>query len=113
MGECGGMAKQDRPEPWAQYMRDLGDNLARWRGKRRLSQEKVAFASHLSRYTYQQLEKGKGKANESANPTMFTLVSIAETLAVPLSEIIPEPSGTVTLRPEDPDGRKRYDPNEG
>lgn len=105
------MVDDERSEQWNDYMRQLGDNLAYWRSERGLSQEKVAFASHLSRYTYQQLEKGHGKPQRSANPTLFTLVSLAETLAVPLSDIIPEPSGTVTLVPSDPWGKKRCEPD--
>ena len=102
------MGKEHRTEAWAQYMREVGDNLAYWRIVRGLSQEKVAFASHLSRYTYQRLEKGLLRSADPANPTLFTLVSLSETLAVPLSKILPDPSGSVTIRMNDPVGRNGW-----
>lgn len=94
------MAKKHRTAEWSEYVRRLGDNLAHWRLERDLSQEKLASVSGLSRYTYQRLEKGLIGDHDPANPTLFTLVSLAEALEIPMCTLIPEPTGQTTSSPD-------------
>ncbi|WP_308291257.1 helix-turn-helix domain-containing protein [Microbacterium ureisolvens] len=70
-------------------MSELGRNLQRARISSGLSQEQVAYRSHLSRYTYQKLESGIARPGAPANPTLRTLVTVARILAVEVSQILP------------------------
>ncbi len=83
------MSKRGNTEEWAQYVRELGELIKGVRESRNLSQERVAFASGLAKYTFQRIEKGLSNKNEPANPTLLTLVAIANTLEVPLGKILP------------------------
>ncbi len=83
------MSKLRDSEAWAEYARELGDVLYSVRRDRQMSQEGVAYASGLSRYTYQRLERGLDSQGETANPTLTTLVSIANALDVGVEDILP------------------------
>jgi DNA-binding XRE family transcriptional regulator len=49
----------NKKEPtWAEYMRTVGINIQRERIKHDMSQERLAYSAGLSRFMYQQLEKG-------------------------------------------------------
>lgn len=62
------MAKR-RPEgTWAAYARTLGTSIQRARLERGLSQEQVAYAAGLSRYTFQKFEKGESMPDTPARP---------------------------------------------
>ena len=76
-------------EQWAAYVRELGDHLHDVRLQRGMSQEHVAYAAGLTRYTYQRLERGLGTNAVPANPTLFTLVAVAEALDVGLEDVLP------------------------
>lgn len=81
------------PDPldntWSAYVADLGIALARARAKRGLSQDKVAAAAGISPFTYRKLEKGVSNPGTPANPRLRTLVTLAEVLGVPVSELLP------------------------
>ena len=81
-----------RPSPeWAAYARDLGNQLLRLRTARGLSQEQLAYASGLSRYTYQKFEKGESMPGSPANPSLRNIMAIAQVLGVSLDELVPSP----------------------
>lgn len=94
------VAKRTRSEDdsWSDYASDLATNLRRIRLKAGLSQEDVAYRSGLTRYTYQKYEKGESKPGTPANPTIRSLLTLAQALEVPLTDILP---------PEVPDLRLR------
>ena len=83
------MSKRGNTEEWAEYVRELGDLIKEIREMRSMSQERVAFASGLAKYTFQRIEKGLSNKNAPANPTLLTLVAIANSLDVSLEELLP------------------------
>lgn len=78
------------PDGWPCYMKQLGINLQRNRIKAGLSQENVAYSANLSRFTYQQLEKGESRPGSPANPSLLNILAIAQVLHVSLDTILPD-----------------------
>lgn len=62
------------------------------------SQDRVAYEANLSRYTYQKLEKGESRPGTPANPTVRTLLAVAQVLGIGLAEILPEGVPDLTVR---------------
>ncbi len=87
------MSRRPRPPEWDEYVKELGLTLQRLRLTLALSQEDVAYAAGLTRSHYQQLEKGRSRPGETANPSLFTLTSLAEALNVEIAELLPERIG--------------------
>ncbi|AOX45409.1 MULTISPECIES: helix-turn-helix domain-containing protein [unclassified Microbacterium] len=81
----------DAPDPWNDFVRELGVRLLRARADKRMSQEQVAHAAGLATFTYRKLEKGESNPGTSANPRLRTLVALAEVLEVPLRDLLPTP----------------------
>ncbi|MFH8253057.1 helix-turn-helix domain-containing protein [Microbacterium sp. B2969] len=94
------MAKRTRPDDaaWGAYANELAVNLHRIRLERGLSQEDVAYAAGLTRYTYQKYEKGESKPGTPANPTIRTLLALCQALNVALVELLPEEAPDLRLR---------------
>lgn len=86
----GNVATRGTTDPWEQYVRELGLNLARARQAAGLSQEKVAHAAGISTFTYRKLEKGESNPGTPANPRLRTLVSLAQALSVDARQLLPE-----------------------
>ena len=83
------MAKT-RPSPeWAAFARDLGTSIQQQRIARRLSQEQVAYAAGLSRYTFQKFEKGESMPGAPSNPSLHNIMAIAQVLDVDLNDLLP------------------------
>ena len=76
-------------EEWARFSSELGRNLHKLRVARGMSQEDLAYAAGLSRYTYQKFEKGESRPGAPANPHLRTLASLAAALGVPVTELLP------------------------
>ncbi len=74
---------------WRAYAADLGCALARARRATGLSQERVAHAAGISTFTYRKLEKGESNPGTAANPRLRTLVALAQTLGVPVADLLP------------------------
>lgn len=55
-----------------------------------MSQEDVAYAAGLSRYTYQKLEKGESQPGTPANPSLRNVMALAQVLEVPLERLLPK-----------------------
>ncbi|MDT3343763.1 helix-turn-helix transcriptional regulator [Microbacterium aquilitoris] len=89
-----------RPErhSWDHYASTLGRNLQIARDRAGLSQEAVAYASGLSRYTYQKLERGIARPGAAANPTLKTLIAICQTLDVRPEDILPAEAPDLSAR---------------
>jgi transcriptional regulator with XRE-family HTH domain len=83
------MAKRSYGAEWANYMRQLGLNIAKTRNAKGMSQEHVAYAADLSRYTYQRIERGTSADGKASNPSAHTLMAIAQVLGVTLDDLLP------------------------
>ncbi|BFM24485.1 transcriptional regulator with XRE-family HTH domain [Microbacterium testaceum] len=81
----------DVPDPWSDFVRELGLRIFRARSEQHLSQEQVAHAAGLATFTYRKLEKGESNPGTSANPRLRTIVAVSEVLGVPLPDLIPTP----------------------
>lgn len=85
------MGKLSSTPEWDAYARDLGTRIHRLRIEKGLSQERLAYTAGVTRYTYQKLEKGESSPGSGANPTLRTLMAVAQQLDVTLDELLPEP----------------------
>ncbi|WP_409048508.1 helix-turn-helix domain-containing protein [Microbacterium sp. HA-8] len=85
------MAKRRPGGEWAEFARTLGTNIQRARVARGLSQEQLAYAAGLSRYTFQKFEKGESMPGTPANPSLRNVMAIAQVLDVTLDELAPLP----------------------
>lgn len=90
-------ASSSNPE-WDAYARAIGTNIQRQRVARGYSQDRVAYEANLSRYTYQKLEKGESRPGTPANPTVRTLLAVAQVLGVGLAEILPGDAPDLSVR---------------
>lgn len=72
--------------------------MQRVRVLRGLSQERVAYHAGLSRYTYQKLEKGEPRPGSPANPSVRTLLAVAQVLEVTLADLLPTQAPDLTAR---------------
>jgi transcriptional regulator with XRE-family HTH domain len=86
--KSGLMATRETSDPWEQYVRELGINLARARQAAGLSQEKVAHAAGISTFTYRKLEKGESNPGTPANPRLRTLANLAEVLNISIVALL-------------------------
>ena len=84
-----GVSKKRPAGEWAAFVRDLGTNIQRLRIARNLSQEQVAYAAGLSRYTFQKYEKGESMPGTPANPSLHSIMAVAQVLEVSLNELLP------------------------
>ncbi|RLP75632.1 XRE family transcriptional regulator [Mycetocola tolaasinivorans] len=76
---------------WSQYANSLGASLRELRISRGLSQEEVAVAAGISRYTYQKFEKGESRPGTSANPSLQNVLALCQVLGVPIERLLPSP----------------------
>ena len=74
---------------WDRFAIALGHALHRRRIELQLSQEDLAYAAGLSRYTYQKLEKGISRPGTPANPSLRNVIALARVLDLPLSDLVP------------------------
>lgn len=85
------MGKLNSTPEWDAYARELGTRIQRLRAAKGLSQERLAYTAGVTRYTYQKLEKGESSPGSGANPTLRTLMALAQQLDVTLDELLPKP----------------------
>ncbi|MDD9152590.1 helix-turn-helix transcriptional regulator [Plantibacter flavus] len=74
---------------WVHYAQSVATGLRRLRHEAGLSQEDVAYRAGITRYTYQKYEKGESRPGEPINPTLRSLLAIAQVLGVELSVLLP------------------------
>jgi transcriptional regulator with XRE-family HTH domain len=74
---------------WASFAREFGIRLHRARIEAALTQEELAYAAGLTRSHYQQLEKGLSRPGAAANPSLRTIVALADVLGLPLDALVP------------------------
>lgn len=77
-------------QSWAAYARELGINIRRERIKQGLTQEQLAYTANISRFSYQQLEKGESRPGTPANPSLKNIMALAQVLKVPLTKLLPD-----------------------
>lgn len=75
---------------WDAYAREIGHRLQRLRLRTGLSQDAVAYRANLSRYTYQKFEKGESRPGTPANPSVRSLLAIAQALDAQLDDVLPD-----------------------
>ncbi|MBK0419914.1 helix-turn-helix transcriptional regulator [Leucobacter sp. CSA1] len=85
------MAKQRPEETWDEFARRLGTRLQQRRIEHGFSQERLAHAAGITRYTYQKLEKGESSPGRPANPSLRNIMAVAQQLEVTLDELLPAP----------------------
>ncbi|MEV8358485.1 helix-turn-helix transcriptional regulator [Microbacterium sp. NPDC076895] len=85
------MAKRRPTGDWDALATTLGTNIQRVRVERGLSQEQVAYAAGLSRYTFQKFEKGESMPGTPANPSLRNILAIAQVLEVDIDSLLPDP----------------------
>ncbi|MFJ8110408.1 helix-turn-helix domain-containing protein [Streptomyces sp. NPDC096132] len=69
-------------DPWPQERQRIGTRIRDARIHHNLTQEAVVLAIPMNRGYYQDIEAGK------ANPTLNTLLSIADAIGVPLADLV-------------------------
>lgn len=92
------MARKQALDEWTAFMAALGAEMQRARIKQGLSQEDVAYAAGLSRYTYQKFEKGESAPGAPANPSLRNVMAIAQVLGLPLEKLLPTQQPDLTGR---------------
>lgn len=66
----------------------LGDHLRELRNKAGLTQEQAAERAQMTRNHYQVLENARTSHGDSPNPTLKSIINIAEALDVSLTEVL-------------------------
>ena len=74
---------------WEKYIKTVGLNIQRERINRNMSQEQLAYSAGISRFSYQQLEKGESRPHSPANPALRNIMAISQILEVPLDTLLP------------------------
>lgn len=78
----------ERSAEWDDYAKHIGVRLHRRRIHLALTQEEVAYAAGLTRSHYQLLERGLSRPDTSANPSLKTLVNLADALDMDVAQLI-------------------------
>lgn len=76
---------------WREFTQALATRLRRLRSEAGLSQEDVAYRAGLSRFIYQQYEKGESRRGEPANPTLRSVLAIAQVFGISIEVLLPSP----------------------
>ena len=79
------------PDGWASYTKELGLNVQRRRLALGMSQEHVAYNANLSRFAYQQLERGESRPGTPSNPSLLNVMAVAQVLGITMDDLLPEP----------------------
>ena len=80
---------EDIEAEWSAFAQRLATSLRSARARANLSQEDVAYRAGLTRYTYQKNEQGESRPGHPANPTLRTLLALAQVLGVGLIDLVP------------------------
>lgn len=83
------MAKRRPTGEWDTFAIALGTNIQRRRVELGLTQEDVAYAAGITRYTFQKFEKGESMPGTPSNPSLRNIMAIAQVLGVRLDELVP------------------------
>ena len=86
----GSMPHSVLSEDWPKFCEELGLRIQRERVSQGLSQEYVAYNAGLSRFSYQQLEKGQSRPGTPANPSLHNIMAVAQVLDVSIDAFLGE-----------------------
>lgn len=81
---------------WGEYAQRLATSLRQHRERAGLSQEQVAYRARMTRVTYQRFETGRSGSGNAANPTLYSLLALAQVFEITLDELVP--NGAPDLR---------------
>ena len=85
-------------EDWRRFATALGVRITRLRIEQGLTQEAVAYRAGLTRFTYQRYEKGESQAGHPSNPTLLSLIALAQVFGVSIQDLLPPEVPDVTAR---------------
>jgi transcriptional regulator with XRE-family HTH domain len=91
-------ARREPGAEWSDYAQRFATSLRATRERLNLSQEDVAYRAGLTRFTYQKYEKGESRPGSPINPSLRSLLGIAQALEVDLDELLPHPAPDVRRR---------------
>ncbi len=77
------------PTSWEAYALEFGLELQRRRHAAGLTQEALAHQAGITRNHYQQLERGYWKPGSPANPSLQTVVRLAQALHASVADLVP------------------------
>jgi transcriptional regulator with XRE-family HTH domain len=77
------------PELWSEFMEAFGQAVQKRREAQKISQETLAYTAGLSRSAIQKIERGVGRAGASSNPSLRTVLAIAQVLEIQIGELLP------------------------
>lgn len=83
------MARKAAPEEWRSYALALGLKIQKRRLELGLTQEQTAYAAGLTRSHFQQLERGLSRLDSPANPSLISIVAIAQVLQTDAQALLP------------------------
>lgn len=85
-------------EGWREFALEIGLRVQRRRAELGYSQERVAYEADLSRWVYQQLEKGESRPGNPADPRLRTILAVAQVLKLPVEDLLPPVIPDLTAR---------------
>ncbi|WP_336502876.1 helix-turn-helix transcriptional regulator [Microbacterium paraoxydans] len=94
------MGRKDASESdgWREFATELGLQIHRLRIEKGLSQEAVAYRAGLTRFTYQRYERGEAQRGTPANPSLRTMLALAQVFEVAVQDLLPLGVPDVTVR---------------
>jgi len=72
----------DVADAWGEYAQRLATSFRRHRQRAGLSQEQVAYRARVTRATYQRSEAGRSGSGQAANPTLYSLLALAQVFEI-------------------------------
>lgn len=87
-GHIDGMENSERHPTRSEYVRGLAHRLRMLRESQGLTQEDVASRAGIAPYTYQQYEKGESKRGAPMNPTLSSLLALADAFQIDVRELL-------------------------
>lgn len=96
--DAGAVGRRLPEAEWGDYSLRLAVRLRQLRRDQGLSQEDVAYQAGMTRFTYQRLEKGSTRRGDPVNPSLRSLIALAQVLSVELSALLPDEMPDLRLR---------------
>lgn len=85
------MPSPNADENWSDYAVQLGLRIQARRIELGVSQEQLAYAAGVSRYSVQRFEKGRIEGTRPVGPSLRSMLAIAQVLEVELHDLLPNP----------------------
>lgn len=88
IGESRAMKKQNQHISYNDYVLKLSEKLRTLRKEAGISQEKVASAAWIARFTYRKYERAESNINTPMNPEISTLIALANVFDISVLELL-------------------------